>query len=645
LWPEVLAAQNYICRGPLTLRDVEGELSLRARNRLRGGARWPGWTELHLVRVAELAAIPGLGAQTLLEILTVIEVAEDEQRRGAGETERSLQISPAPPAERRVSGTVGRLAQRIARARWSAHVLAGDPRLGAYVQRVDSSAGNAREAALRVAERSLTPAQARRLAQSLRELDREAARLRRLHLTDELHSVVASLTRSAVGQQIVVDRLGLGGEAIMTLQQAGDRAGLTRERVRQVVKQFRDAVSRQSPWTPVLDRTLSRISSDAPAPLSEQWGLLVQHGVVGASFSPQTLVAAADALGKQLDFVIDQTHDLVIPGNFDPAVDSRLAARARALVTHWGAATVDELRAELLSDGIEISDALARLLVQRLDRFCWLDEPTGWFWVSGSARNRLLNQVEKIMAVAGSITIGELRDGVGRHYRMQGFRPPREVLARLCEQTGLYRREGDRVVGGPDLPDWKDVLGVNEATLVDVLLTRGPLMRRDELEEHVVDKRGLNRSSFYVYLTYSPVIERFAPGVYGLRGAQVTAAEVDALIPPRARTQVLQDHGWTDDGGIWVAYRISQASERSGVLGTPGVLKEVVQGEYELFTEDGRPVGTVVVQDNMWGLSPFFRRHGIEAGDYVVLRFSMADRIATAYAGTSDLLLRFQRGD
>jgi Sigma-70, region 4 len=643
-WREVEASQKYVSTGPLKLRDVEGKLSRRARNRLLATGM-PGWMELRSVRVADLAAIPSLGAQLMLEILTVIEVADNAQPRGGVETEHSLQSGPAPAAMVRPSPTVGRLARRIERARWSAHVLAGDPRLGAYVQRVDSSAASAREAALRVAKQSFTPAQARGLAQSLRELDHEVARLRRLPLLDELHSVVAALVRSAAGQQIVIDRLGLGGEAAMTLQQAGERAGVTRERVRQVVKRFRAAVSKQSPWTPVLDRTIRRLSSDAPAPLSERWEPLVQEGVVDASFSPQTLVATADALGKRIDFVIDPANDLVVPGEIDPDVDSRLASRAGALVSHWGATTIDELRADLSSDGTVVSDALTRLLAQRLDRFCWLDEPNGWFWVRGTARNRLLNQVEKIMTVAGSITISELRDGVGRPHRMQGFRPPREVLTRLCEQTGTYRREGDRIVGGPDLPDWKDVLGINEATLVDALLTYGPLMRRDELEQQVVDERGLNRSSFYVYLTYSPVIERFAPGVYGLRGAQVTAAEVDALIPPHARTQVLQDHGWTDDGDIWVAYRISPASERSGVLGTPGALKPVVQGEFELSAEDGRRVGTVVVEDNMWGLSPFFRRHGIEAGDYVVLRFALRERTATIHAGSNDLLLRFQRGE
>lgn len=185
----------------------------------------------------------------------------------------------------------------------------------------------------------------------------------------------------------------------------------------------------------------------------------------------------------------------------------------------------------------------------------------------------------------------------------------------------------------------------NEATIVDVLFRHGPIMRRDELEQRAVDERGLNRSSFYVCLGYSPILARYAPSVYGLRGAQVSAAQVDALIPPRARTQVLQDHGWTDGGDLWVAYRVSAAGERSGVLTTPGALKGVVHGDFQLFAEDERPVGTLVVEESMWGLSPFFRRFGVEEGDYLVIQISLRSRTATIYAGAADLLLRFQQAE
>ncbi len=285
------------------------------------------------------------------------------------------------------------------------------------------------------------------------------------------------------------------------------------------------------------------------------------------------------------------------------------------------------------------------LILEAQEQFEWLDRGRGWFWLRDTRGNRLLHQIEKIMTVAGSLTIGDLRDGVGRHHRMQGFRPPREVLARLCEASGLYVRSGELVVGKPGLADWRDVLAHIESTLVEILLDRGPVMTREELEHLAVDQAGLKRSSFYAYLSYSPVLARFAPGVYGLRGAKISAAQVDAMIPHRARTQVLQDHGWTREGAIWIGYRISVAGERSGVLGVPGAIKALVRGSYSLATEDGRDAGMLTLDENMWGLSSFYRRYGIEAGDYLVVVLELQSRAATVCAGSQELLLRFQSGE
>jgi hypothetical protein len=267
--------------------------------------------------------------------------------------------------------------------------------------------------------------------------------------------------------------------------------------------------------------------------------------------------------------------------------------------------------------------------------------------VKGTRRNRLLNQVEKIISVAGSITIAELREGVGRAHRMEGFRPPREVLARLCERAGLCIRDGDLLIETSRLPAWEDVLGSTiERQIAEILFEHGPVMRRDDLEEIAVDQRGINRSSFYVYLGYSPIIARYAPGVYGLRGARVTAGEVNALIPPRARTQRLVDHGWSCDGRVWLAYKMSAAALTAGVLSVPAALQEFVAGSYLLFSEHDRPVGSLVVKGNhIWGVSPFYRRWGVEEGDFVVVVIDINSARATIQAGGEELLLRFQEGE
>ncbi len=81
------------------------------------------------------------------------------------------------------------------------------------------------------------------------------------------------------------------------------------------------------------------------------------------------------------------------------------------------------------------------------------------------------------------------------------------------------------------------------------------------------------------------------------------------------------------------------------MLTTPGALKGVVHGDFQLFAVDARPVGTLVVEDSMWGLSPFFRRFGVEEADYLVIQISLRERKAIIHAGAADLLLRFQQGE
>ena len=81
------------------------------------------------------------------------------------------------------------------------------------------------------------------------------------------------------------------------------------------------------------------------------------------------------------------------------------------------------------------------------------------------------------------------------------------------------------------------------------------------------------------------------------------------------------------------------------MLGAPAAFRSVTQGSFELHTVDGQPVGTLMIEQNMWGLSPFFRRWGVEAGDYVVIRLNLSERRAVIEAGDQDLLLEYQEGE
>lgn len=617
---------------------AELDLSRRSYNALtHAGLLKEG--RLRPTTLRELSKIRNFGAVSVLDVLNAVGGEPEDQ---AGISEVCLGPDQEPPAELGPSHELRAAAERLASEPWAINVHPGDPRLGQRLRAMIPSADSAAEAIAAVAERRDRPGDSALMAQAIDEFISDVNQLGDLRLEEELRDVA----RTAVSPQhvqTVVARYGLDGSVPMTLEVTGRRANVTRERVRQVTQPLHEAFA--GCYAPTLDRALQRVAALAPSPPSAVAETLRIEGLTDQEFCPAALTSAARLLGRQLPFSYSREHDLYTKGGGLPAL-SRVSSVAGRLVQHWGVTTVEDV-AEAANVPIERDDERAALsvLLSQIPAVHWLDAEQRWFWIASKSRNRLLNQIEKILSVAGSIDLGELRDGVGRSHRMKGFRPPRAILSALCKDTHLYTFHEGRVGGGPQLPDWQELLGTIERALVEVLFDEGPVMRREDLERHVVGERGIARNSFNVYLTYSPILRRFAPGVFGLRGAPVTAAQVQATIPPRVRTQVLKDHGWTSEGKLWAVYRVSQSAVSSGVLSPSVTIRDVARGRYELVSEDGRAAGSLVVEDRIWGLSPFYRRWGIEPGDHVALVLHPMKHEATVSAGGDDLLLRFQKGE
>lgn len=124
-----------------------------------------------------------------------------------------------------------------------------------------------------------------------------------------------------------------------------------------------------------------------------------------------------------------------------------------------------------------------------------------------------------------------------------------------------------------------------------------------------------------------------------MRGADIPVGLVESLIPKRmARSKLLIDYGWTDDGNIQILYRVSENMLTNGIVSIPAALKAFVQGKFALVTGDNSKIGTFVVKDNSaWGLGPFFSRRGGEPDDYLLMVFDLSLRIVAVQIGDSSL--------
>jgi hypothetical protein len=502
---------------PVSLEDtraLELELSVRARNGLlRMDYRHRSRDAMAAgdPTVGQLASIPGFGARSLLEVLSARSVPR---------------------------GALTRAARGLARAPWSGRVSRDDPRLGRLVRALNDEAQTAREAAERVLSRGCPPEERHRLVAAIDAITVEAGRLRSLRLDDELRSILYVVLEPYLWRDVALMRLGLGGGSPLTLDETARAQGMTLARVRGIEKRLRERlVSAGEVWAPALDRALRVIRHTSPTTSRRLQADLAERGLIPEGFSTASVLAAARLLDRPIEIYAEE-HGLISSRPL-PVTPERLAGTARRLTTHWGATTVDRVCAGLREEeaSLIVPARLARLLLETRADVRWLDERGGWFWLPAAPRNRVLNQVEKIMSVAPSVSIAELADGVARPRRMQGLALPRHVLARLCVDSGRYERSGQRILRAPGHPAWKDVLARNEATLVRTLLDHGPLMRRADLQRIAVGEQGLSLRSFVVYLHISPVLVRYAHGVYGLRGTQATPAEAGALSPTRAGAQ------------------------------------------------------------------------------------------------------------
>jgi len=97
---------------------------------------------------------------------------------------------------------------------------------------------------------------------------------------------------------------------------------------------------------------------------------------------------------------------------------------------------------------------------------------------------------------------------------------------------------------------------------------------------------------------------------------------------------VLADYGWLPDGKIFLSYKLSKGALSNGIVSVPASMKSYLQGEFDLLIAGGQSAGRLIVKDTQaWGLGPFFRRRGGEAGDLFQIVFDTKQKTVVVRLG------------
>jgi hypothetical protein len=467
------------------------------------------------------------------------------------------------------------------------------------------------------------------------------------NLEDELATILRAV---ASGRNFTLIGMlwGWFGSGQRTLESVGQEHGITRERVRQIASKAQTKLRELPIPAQKLKETLAYMAEQAPRPTNSLEASLLSAGLTSSLFHVSGIFSAANIFDIDCPiqtFTIDQYRIIVRKGSNFEAKCLKLNHRIKSHSRPHGC-----LNFEAALDDLEIEEENDRqAIVQLVDNnpnFRWLDQRKKWVWDIASferGRNRIVNIIRKAFSVTPTLHVSELRRAVNRYHRV-AFAPPTKILLEMCGQLDFLETTGNQIstISGAILP-------TSLSWLEDTLLKAfegNTVLDRPTLEANSL-ALGMNRSSFYVMIGYSPIVLRLARGVYAPIGANVMPGDVEANQPVVNKGKRIIDHGWRVSRYIWIAYNTTGPMLLDGLIYVPATLKEFLFGEWQIDVTHGERVETVTINESesnprISGVRNLLKRHGVEIGDTVVVLFDIRERLFRMEFGNEELLERYQ---
>lgn len=443
-------------------------------------------------------------------------------------------------------------------------------------------------------------------------------------LNEEIRGLVSDVSPRNAGA--LLSRWGLTEWPPPTLEQIGTGLKITRERVRQVVTAHELRLRESGLRLPIASAVIAVLESR------------------GGALSTSQLLAATAEAGVQVDAnslrAMPSLSELKLLDPLQHSDDFDLWLSAKGATSWHSVGGLAETLAELLrqvgkdlratscveEDNLKTPAAFGSqdALLVRLGRRAELLQVAGHLIPLPIRTSRLTRSAEKVLAVARSIPLWDLYNGLRR--RLRNRTPPQDVveviLARhpsFAIKDGVVRSSGRKVR--------RTVLSPAERVAVDLIRSHDGVMLWTEFIDEMKGA-GFSVPTATIILK-APFMRSPTTGIYGLRGSKIDSSALEAK--RRQRTAARSTSGtilsarWLSADRFEVRYRLTRFS-LAGVLPQPPKFKAPAR-EWRGRLPDGRSVTIKIAHGFIWSLHKWLKQIRAVEGDVVVASFSPAELV------------------
>jgi len=311
---------------------------------------------------------------------------------------------------------------------------------------------------------------------------------------------------------------GWDGSGLHTLKQAGAHFGITASAVKKKWAGFREQLVNRDPYLPILEKSLSFINFQCPAPTSEIESNLGEWGFTKRRFQVEGLMDAAELFAStsvpRIEVVARSRVIVSRDAEHFTCKTLRLASNA---VKRQGIGHLRDIVAVLSrKTPCAINQEVVIKTLRLRKDFRWLGPRDAWFSLFDIHDNPLARLVRKILSVSSPIRLDVLLNAALLRLEPQAPALTRELLSDFCRNL-CYCTVENEMVSSVEPIDPKSALCDSELRMLEVLKEKGPLLDWNSYRM-LCEKTGVSGNTFSRTIRKSPIFYRYSKSQFGIIG-------------------------------------------------------------------------------------------------------------------------------